>query len=782
MSLRSCSTYHANKSVIAANTATISKNRIIFTAVRYLGIWVFRYLRIWNLGPLGLMDDKEKMAGCRDVLQKHLEGIDDDTLDYFESMLAAGSVTDETLRESLGPFIESYGWATSEEETDSLLGKVIDELTLLNVIGKADDTNYAPQLLEKSVLLGEVANQQLSSEDKANLDKAWGFADVRKRIVEFKPGSNEETVAVSARTERKAAREQTKWLEELESQFVGEEDNNNVSTMMLRDMSGKSNEKDIHVHNFNITYGGSVLLDGADLRLVYGRRYGLVGRNGIGKTTLLKHMASFEIEGFPRHHRVLHVKQEVKSSASSVLQVVLEADVERAALLEKEKELQALIQACSADDSKAMQRIVTELSELENRMTSLGVHDAEHRAATILSGLQFSLEMQAAPTESLSGGWRMRVAIAAALLIEPDLLMLDEPTNHLDLEAVLWLDKYLRSYPKTVLLVSHDRAFLNDVCSDIILFDKLQLTYFRGNYDSFEGTRKEMRIVQQKQHEAQKVKLDHMQDFVDKFRYNAKRASLVQSRIKAIEKEAVVDAVEDEEEFHFSFYDSGQLGRPIVAIEGVTFGYDPEHRAPLFRNVHATIDQSSRIALVGPNGAGKSTLLNLIQGKLAPWDGIVRINPQLKLGIFTQHHMDSFDLNVSPLGNMMTRFPDATQAELRAHLGKYHISGNDALKPMKYSSGGQKSRAAFAQLTFTKPHVVIMDEPSNHLDMTTIDALIESLQNFSGGVLVISHDQHFINKVCNEVWVIKEQKVNRYAGSFNDYKKSVLAQLAVEGK
>lgn len=383
---------------------------------------------------------------------------------------------------------------------------------------------------------------------------------------------------------------------------------------------------------------------------------------------------------------------------------MLEADVERNALLKREKELQELIQNCPSGDSKAMQSYVTEVNDLQNRMAMVGVHTAEARAAAILSGLQFSPEMQAQPTEALSGGWRMRVAIAAALLIEPDLLMLDEPTNHLDLEAVLWLERYLKSYPKTVLLVSHDRAFLNDVCTDIIHFEKKKLFYYRGDFDNFVGTRKEMRVVQQKQHEAQKVKLQHMQEFVDKFRYNAKRASLVQSRIKAIEKEVVIEAVEEEEEFRFKFYDAGQLGRPIIQIEGVTFGYDSKQQNPLFRNVHANIDQSSRIALVGPNGAGKSTLLNLIQSKLQPWDGAVRINPQLKLGIFTQHHMDSFDLSISPLQNLILRFPDATQADLRAHLGKFEITGNDALKPMKFSSGGQKSRAAFALLTFSKPH------------------------------------------------------------------------------
>jgi ATP-binding cassette subfamily F protein 3 len=268
-----------------------------------------------------------------------------------------------------------------------------------------------------------------------------------------------------------------------------------------------------------------VLLEGADLRLVRGRRYGLVGRNGVGKTTLLKHMANFDIEGFPRHHRVLHVKQEVRSSNQSVLEVVLDADVERRQLLAREAEILRLQEeasnphsndVCSASasaigeaaaDAKTLAALSDELQAVYARMEAIGCATAEARAASILSGLRFTEAMQKCPTDSLSGGWRMRVALAGALFIEPDLLMLDEPTNHLDLEAVLWLEDYLQTYPHTVLLVSHDRAFLNEVCTDVVLFKDLKLTYYRGNYDTFESTRREQQLVQQRQHEAQMVKV-----------------------------------------------------------------------------------------------------------------------------------------------------------------------------------------------------------------------------------------------------------------------------------
>lgn len=593
----------------------------------------------------------------RQVLEGAIPEIDEEILSYFDSLIDTNSVTKESLKEVLLPFIESYGLSTGSEDASIICDRLIEGVEGLALYEeKYDDL---PQLLDKAIILSDVTKTHLSKEEQATVDNLWGFENVRKNrntTLEF-------SEAASQKYERKAAKEQRKWLEELESQFVGEEDNNKVSTMMLPDYSAGTKEKDIHVHNFNITYGGKLLLESADLNIVYGRRYGLIGKNGIGKTTLLKHMATFNIEGFPRHHRVLHVKQEVKSSTDTVLQVVLESDIERISLLNKEKELNEKLK--DINNTKEIQIAMKELEDLHERLELIGADSAEARAASILSGLQFTEEMQKQSTDSLSGGWRMRVAIAAALFIEPDLLMLDEPTNHLDLEAVLWLEKYLKSYPNTILLVSHDRAFLNEVCTDIVLFEKLKLFYHRGNYDSYEKNREEMRVVQQKQYEAQQIKLQHMQEFVDKFRYNAKRASLVQSRIKQIEKQILIEKIEDEEEFEFEFYDSGQLGRPIIAIEGVTFGFNSlvtgKRLEALFKDVHLNIDQSSRVALVGPNGAGKSTLLKLIQGKYQSWDGVVRINPQLRIGIFTQHHMDSFDLTISPLQNLMNQFPSSNE-------------------------------------------------------------------------------------------------------------------------
>ena len=734
------------------------------------------------------------------VISNQLDGLDEDAISYFSGLIVETGVLDiEALQETLAPFVESYA-NVSEEESTSKVINLCNELRKLGMKDadgptgstKSGSRDAPTELLAKPTQLTDTL---LSNREQAEINKtAWGFDGIRAKKNET-INTDEEGNFINwdsnANLERKEQKEQKKFLKQLEAQarFAGGEEDeaaDQISTMTLPDFSGNSREKDIQVMNFNIIYGNNLLLDGADLKLAYGRRYGLVGKNGVGKTSLLKRMATFDIEGFPKHHRVLHVKQEVASSESSVLQVVLESDVERTTLLKREKELLEVQQTLGDDEgskTEDMEKVNADLQECYERMSAIGCATAESRAAEILSGLRFSDEMQQASTDSLSGGWRMRVALAGALFIEPDLLMLDEPTNHLDLEAVLWLETYLQNYPHTILLVSHDRAFLNEVCTDIIRFSDRKLHYYRGNYDLYEATRKEQILVQTRQYEAQQAKLGHMQEFVDKFRFNAKRASLVQSRIKAIEREVLVEAVETEKEFSFNFDDSGQLGRPIISIEGVTFGYHKEKGA-LFEDVHLNIDQQSRVALVGPNGAGKSTLLNLIQAKLVPWDGIIRVNPSLRVAVFTQHHIDSFDLMKSPLENMCKKWPLVPEQELRSHLGRYEIQGNDALKPMKFSSGGQKSRVAFAFLTYEKPHVVILDEPTNHLDMGTIEALSKALQTFSGGVLVVSHDQHFITSLCTEIWLCDsaERKVSMYKDGFHAYAKSVKEKSSKQSK
>lgn len=625
---------------------------------------------------------------------------------------------------------------------------------------------------------------------------------------QVKANANSQIDAYDSKTSAKDRRKQRQELEkarrDLAHQQQLEETSTKagVSTMLLPTVQSK--ERDVLLHNITLSLdNGKSLLEHGDLKFAYQRRYGLIGENGVGKTTLLNRIANWQdLEGFPQHLRVLHVRQELntESEETSCLQAVLEADVELQTLLKEEKAILARLEG--QDDSKVSENETIEekqkrineaqgkddsfgddlkrLKELYDRLQLLSADTAKSRAAMILSGLQFTPEMQMSPIKSLSGGWRMRVALAAALLIEPDLLMLDEPTNHLDLEAVIWLERYLQNYPHTVIIVSHDRGFLNEVCTDTIEFKRKKLTYYRGNFDTYVKLRDEQTKNALRVYEAYQTKRAHMMEFIEKFRANAKRATMVQSRIKTVEKmdaeapePVIVDPV-----WRFSIPASEPLGRPIISIDDVSFDYaatkpdgsKKKESDYLLQKVNFGVDLASRIAILGANGQGKTTLLNLIMGQIRPLNGSVTVNGGLRIGHFTQHHADNFDLSLSAVENMLNTFEKAEDQEMRSFLGKFQIQGSDALKPMKLLSGGQKSRVAFAALAYRKPHVLIIDEGSNHLSMEAADALVEAIQAFKGGLMVVSHDQYFVSNTCTELWVVDGGQATRFRGTFDEYK------------
>ncbi|XP_024537100.1 ABC transporter F family member 3 [Selaginella moellendorffii] len=529
--------------------------------------------------------------------------------------------------------------------------------------------------------------------------------------------------------------------------------------------------KDIRMENFSISMGGRELINSASVTLAYGRRYGLVGRNGTGKTTLLKHMAMHAIDGLPKNCQILHVEQEVVGSSTTVLQCVLSTDIERTQLLEEEA---SLVDAKkSANDTSSSKDAASErLAQIYKRLEQIDAYTAESRAASILAGLSFTSDMQVRETKTFSGGWRMRIALARALFIQPDLLLLDEPTNHLDLHAVLWLETYLLKWPKTLIVVSHARNFLNAVVTDILHLHGQKLVTYKGDYDTFERTRAERLSNQQKAHESNERTRAHIQAFVDKFRYNAKRASLVQSRIKALDRIGYVDAVVNDPDYKFEFpTPDDRPSGSIISFSDASFGYPGG--PVLFRNLNFGLDLDSRLAVVGANGIGKSTLLKLISGELEPVSGTVFRSPKVRMAVFSQHHVDGLDLSSTPLLYMSRCFPGAPEQKIRAHLGSFGLSGNLALQAMYTLSGGQKSRVAFAKITFNKPHILLLDEPSNHLDLDAVEALIQGLALFQGGVLMVSHDEHLISGSVDELWVVTEGKVSPFHGSFQDYKRTL---------
>ena len=519
----------------------------------------------------------------------------------------------------------------------------------------------------------------------------------------------------------------------------------------------------LHINALTFRIEGRMLFDSATVALPAGQKIGFVGRNGTGKSTLL-HIIMGELHAesgsvsVPRNARIGTVAQEAPGGDTSLLETVLAADLERARLMAA---------AETATDG-------IEIAEIQTRLADIDAHSAPARAATILSGLGFTRAQQDSACSLLSGGWRMRVALAAALFASPDVLLLDEPTNYLDLEGVIWLKNYLRNYRQTVLIVSHDRDLLNECVDAILHLDQCRLALFAGNYDNFERQRRERQALQMKLRKKQEDSRRHMEAFVDRFRYKASKARQAQSRLKALEKmEPIADVVADQlVAFHFPDPEK-PLNPPLVRLEKAATGYDG---TPVLRNLDLRIDGDDRIALLGANGNGKSTFAKLLCGRLALLDGHMRHHKRLEVAYFAQHQLDELSEDQTPYDVFCRLMPDATQAQRRARLGAYGFGINHADTKTGKLSGGEKARLLFAQAAFGGPHILVLDEPTNHLDVNAREALIHAINNYQGAVILISHDRHLIETCVDRLWIVNDGTVKPYDDDLDGYAKLVLEQ------
>ena len=512
----------------------------------------------------------------------------------------------------------------------------------------------------------------------------------------------------------------------------------------------------------NLTYriGPRLLFEGASATIHAGHRVGFVGRNGAGKTTLLKLiLGELEAESgridMPARWRVGVTSQEAPSGPQSLLQTVLDADRELAAL-------NAELGDC--DDPLRQ-------AEIYERLDAKQASAAPARAARILAGLGFDEAAQQRPCSDFSGGWRMRVALAGLLFTEPDLLLLDEPTNHLDLEATIWLEDYLRHYPGTIVIISHDRTLLNRAVSEILHLEGGKLSLYQGGYDRFEATRAARLELDEKARTKQEAKRAHLQSFVDRFRYKATKAKQAQSRIKMLERLQPIAEVREEGSIAFHFPESEALSPPLFQLDQASVGYDG--RAVL-KNIDLRLDEDDRIALLGANGHGKSTLIKLIAGRLSPMDGDVKGHSKLRIGYFGQHQAEELDMEATPIIELSRKRTKDTPQQLRTRLGGFGFSQQRAETLVKHLSGGEKARLLFALMSCEAPHLLLLDEPTNHLDIPSRQALVEAINAFSGAVVIVSHDPFMVEMTADHLWLVDQGQVKPYDGTLDDYRAFLL--------
>src|SRR3954449_13559714 len=519
----------------------------------------------------------------------------------------------------------------------------------------------------------------------------------------------------------------------------------------------------LSITGISVRIAGRLLIDHGTAQIVPGARVGFVGRNGVGKSTLFSAIrGELATESgtiaIPPRWRVGSLAQEAPDGPESLVEIVLKADLERHALLRE------------ADTARDPHRI----AEIQTRLVDIYAHSAPARAAAILSGLGFSTSDQARPCQEFSGGWRMRVALAATLFAAPDLLLLDEPTNYLDLEGTLWLEDHLANYPRTVIVISHDRDLLDTSVDQILHLDRGKLTLYRGSYSSYEQQRPTREMLDAKQAKRQDAECKRLQAFVDRFKAKASKARQAQSRVKMLEKMKPIAALVRQDVREIAFpAPQKMLSPPIIALDNVTVGYDP--KSPVLNRVTLRIDNDDRIALLGANGNGKSTLVKLLANRLAPFSGKISRADKLSIAYFAQHQLDELNEDGSPYDHVRRLMPDAPESKVRGRVGAIGFSGKAGDTLVKSLSGGEKARLLLGLSTFFGPNMIILDEPTNHLDIDSRATLAEAINEFPGAVIMVSHDRYLIDSCADQLWIVADRTVTNYDGDLDEYRRLVLS-------
>jgi ATP-binding cassette subfamily F protein 3 len=517
------------------------------------------------------------------------------------------------------------------------------------------------------------------------------------------------------------------------------------------------------IEDLTVRVAGRLLIERASIRIPDGVRVGLVGRNGSGKTTLFNVIAGdvASEEGYARvapRWRIGRLAQEAPDGPESLIDVVLEADTERTRLL------------AEAERAEDPHRI----AEIQTRLADIGAHSAPARAAAILAGLGFSATEQVRACKEFSGGWRMRVALAATLFAQPDLLLLDEPTNYLDLEGTLWLQEHLAHYPRTMIIISHDRDLLDTAVDSILSLEGRKLALYRGGYSAFERARAERLALDQKLAKKQEAQRQHLQAFVDRFRAKATKARQAQSRLKMLEKLEPIATLTTEDVRPIVIPPpERRLSPPIVALDNVAVGYAPGK--PVLKGLALRIDDDDRIALIGQNGNGKSTLVKLIAERLAPLSGKMTRADRLRVAYFAQHQLDELEPGRTIYDHIRVLMPEASESSVRARAGAIGFSGEAADTDVERLSGGEKARLMLGLATFGGPHLLILDEPTNHLDIDSRAALIQAINDYPGATIIVSHDRHLLDACADRLWLVAGCKVTPFQGDLGDYQREILS-------